>query len=115
MPSGMIARVTDLARFGGLEPVRNPSPFRANDFLCDHNLTSQRRGYSSVSMLMSSDDAGNRWVGEVPNGESASNLGRQKPKSLLAWLLQESGTTFNCRFPNSHSARRHPMATGGIA
>jgi hypothetical protein len=98
MVVAVIARVTDLARFGGFEPVRNPSPFRANDFFCDLDLTSQTRGYSSVSRLISSDAAGNRWVGAVPNGESASNLGRQKPKSLPAWLLQESGTTFNCRF-----------------
>ncbi len=27
MVVAVIARVTDLARFGGFEPVRNPSPF----------------------------------------------------------------------------------------
>jgi len=94
----VISQVMDLAGFGGLEPVRNPSPFRANDFFCALDLTSQTRGYSSVSRLISSDDAGNRWVGAVLNGESESNLGRQKLISLLAWLLQESGNTLNCRF-----------------
>ena len=40
---------------------------------------------------MSSDDAGNRWVGAVPNGESEFKAGRQKPNGLLPWLIQQSG------------------------
>lgn len=61
----MIGEKVDLAQPGGFEPTRNQSPVRPNDPIRDRNLISQTRGYSSVSELSSSDDAGNHWVGEA--------------------------------------------------
>ena len=64
----------DPAQPGGFAPSRNRAPGRPSDFLCDRNLNSQTRGDSTVSRLMSSDDAGNRWVGAVLNGVEVSTL-----------------------------------------
>ena len=61
----MIGEKVDVAQPGGFEPARNQSPVRPNDSFRDRNLISQTRGYSSVSELSSSDDAGNHWVGEA--------------------------------------------------
>ena len=80
----MIGENACLAQLGGLEPARNQTPVRANDSLCDHNLISHTRGYSSVSELSSSDDAGNHWVGVASNGEECSTPVEAKRLAVVA-------------------------------
>ena len=61
----MIGEKVNVAQPDGFETARNQTPVRLNDLFFGRNLISQTRGYSSVSELSSSDDAGNHWVGEA--------------------------------------------------
>jgi len=87
-----------VAQVGGFEPARNQTPVRPNDSICDRNLISQTRGYSSVSELSSSDDAGNHWVGVASNGEESSTPVEAKRLAVVANSAERCQTPLHLEF-----------------
>ena len=100
----MIGEKVDVAQLGGFEPARNQSPVRPNDSFCDRNLISQTRGYSSVSELSSSDDAGNHWVGVASNSEECSTPVEAKRLAVVANSAERCQAPLSLRQESSDSA-----------
>jgi len=110
----MIGEKVDVAQPGGFETARNQTPVRLNDLFCGRNLISQTRGYSSVSELSSSDDAGNHWVGEASIPMNVQHWNRIKgSRSHMGAVPERCQVCVSCASWLRCSAVRRSVARDG--